>query len=141
MVALTYAIPGMPLIYSGQEYDMKKRLLFFEKDTIPKTKGEMWPLLDKLGQLKNESPALNGGKEAAEYVRLETSADDKVLAFERSKNGERVVYIANMSENPVDFELNLDDEFEAYVGSENFILPENDEYHFAPWQYVVLVNP
>ena len=36
MLAMTYTIPGMPLIYSGQEYDMDKRLLFFEKDTIPK---------------------------------------------------------------------------------------------------------
>ncbi len=49
MVALTYSIPGMPLIYSGQEYDMDKRLRFFEKDTIPKTRGVMWPLLEKLG--------------------------------------------------------------------------------------------
>ena len=141
MVALTYAIPGMPLIYSGQEYDMNKRLLFFEKDTIPKTKGEMWPLLVKLGQLKIENAALNGGKEAAGYQRLKTSADDKILAFERQKNGERVIYIANMSEAPVDFELDLEGALETYIAPENFNLSENDQYHFLPWEYVILGNP
>jgi len=37
MTVLTYTMPGVPLIYNGQEYDLKKRLKFFEKDTIPQT--------------------------------------------------------------------------------------------------------
>ena len=32
LTTLVYAMPGMPLIYSGQEYDLNKRLRFFEKD-------------------------------------------------------------------------------------------------------------
>ncbi|MDC0355497.1 alpha-amylase family glycosyl hydrolase, partial [Flavobacteriaceae bacterium] len=36
--ALTYFLPGMPLIYNGQEYGLEKRLEFFEKDFIPKNK-------------------------------------------------------------------------------------------------------
>ena len=140
MVALTYTIPGMPLIYSGQEYDMNHRLKFFEKDTIPKTKGVMWPLMEKLGQLKNENPALNGGKEAAEYTRLQTSADKQVLAFERSKDGEKVVYIANLSDKPVDFTLELTEEIQPYLGKKDLKKEKNDQYHFAPWEYVILAN-
>jgi alpha-amylase len=34
--ALTYFLPGIPLIYNGQEYGLNKRLEFFEKDFIPK---------------------------------------------------------------------------------------------------------
>ncbi len=34
--AITYFLPGMPLIYNGQEYGLEKRLEFFEKDFIPK---------------------------------------------------------------------------------------------------------
>jgi len=34
MAVLTYTVPGMPLIYSGQEAGLDKRLLFFEKDEI-----------------------------------------------------------------------------------------------------------
>ena len=48
LTALSFVVPGMPLIYSGQEYDLGHRLLFFEKDQIPHTKKTMWPLLEKL---------------------------------------------------------------------------------------------
>lgn len=140
MVALSYTIPGMPLIYSGQEYDMNKRLLFFEKDTIPMTKGKMWPILEKLGDLKNQSTALNGGKEAADYTRLKTSADKKVLAFERSKNGEKVVYVANMTDKPVEFTLELEKDLSPFIGSKDFKISENNKYNFGPWEYIVLRN-
>ena len=140
MVALTYTIPGMPLIYSGQEYDMDKRLLFFEKDTIPKTKGKMWPVLSKLGELKNENAALHGAKEPATYNRLTTSADKNILAFERSAGGEKVVYIANLSKNPMEFNVELDSELQPYLGKKDFKLAENGKYSFGPWEYVILQN-
>ncbi|WP_324719283.1 alpha-amylase family glycosyl hydrolase [Salinimicrobium sp. HB62] len=140
MVALTYSIPGMPLIYSGQEYDMDKRLKFFEKDSIPKTKGTMWPLLEKLGQLKTSTPALHGAKEAADYNRLKTSADKQVLAFERTKDGERIIYVANLSDKPVDFQLELDEDLAPYIGKSDFKIQENDQYHFAAWEYVILAD-
>ena len=47
--ALSFTAPGMPLIYSGQEYDMDKRLRFFEKDTISKETNQMFSVYKKLG--------------------------------------------------------------------------------------------
>ena len=140
MVALTYTIPGMPLIYSGQEYDMSKRLLFFEKDTIPKTKGKMWPVLEKLGELKNDNEALHGAKEAAAYTRITTSADDKILAFERSAGDEKVVYLANLNPKPTEFTVELPDDLQVYMGKKDFEMAENKKYNFKPWEYVILVN-
>ena len=58
MTALIYVMPGMPLVYSGNEYGLKHSLKFFEKDSIPKIKGKDWELRAKLGQLKNENSAL-----------------------------------------------------------------------------------
>ncbi len=104
MTALSYIAPGMPLIYSGQEYDLDHRLLFFEKDEIPHTKGNMWPVLEKLGQLKAENPALHGGKNAASYERINTG-NDAVLAFKRSKDGKTVIYVANFSDEAVEVSL------------------------------------
>ncbi len=140
MVALTYTIPGMPLIYSGQEYDMSKRLLFFEKDTIPKTKGKMWPVLEKLGELKNDNEALHGAKEAAAYSRITTSADDKILAFERSAGDEKVVYLANLNSKPTEFTVELPADLQVYMGKKDFQMAENKKYNFKPWEYVILVN-
>ncbi|MCF4102569.1 alpha-glucosidase C-terminal domain-containing protein [Gillisia sp. M10.2A] len=140
MLALSFTVPGMPLIYSGQEYDMDHRLLFFEKDSIPKTKGKVWPVLVKLGKLKNENPALNGGKEAAAYKPLETSASKKVLAFEREKAGNKVVYIANMSKEPVKFSVNAEGSFEDYMSAEKVELQAGKEMELNAWEYKILIN-
>ena len=51
-MALNFTLPGMPLIYSGQEYDLGKRLHFFEKDSFPKLKGKTMNLLRQLEHLK-----------------------------------------------------------------------------------------
>lgn len=140
MVAMTYTIPGMPLIYSGQEYDLDHRLKFFEKDSIPKTKGQMWPLLERLGTLKNSNAALHGGKEAASYERLNTSADTQVLAFERKKGGERLIFMANMSDEPVSFELEGEGEFQDYMTSDQVDLQEKTDFEFGAWDYKILIN-
>ncbi|MGB2387135.1 MAG: alpha-amylase family glycosyl hydrolase [Flavobacteriaceae bacterium] len=96
LTALSFVVPGMPLIYSGQEYDLDHRLLFFEKDQIPHTKKTMWSLLEKLGKLKNSSPALNGGKNAAVYNKIDQD-NSKVLAFKRVKGGQTITFLGNFS--------------------------------------------
>lgn len=140
MLAMTYTIPGMPLIYSGQEYDLDKRLKFFVKDTITREKGETWPILVKLGELKNENPALHGGKNAASYTRISTSSDDKILAFERAKSGEEILYIANMTEQPVSFTLDYQGEFTDYMSASDFNLSPEEQLSFDPWEYKILVR-
>ena len=139
-LAMSYTIPGMPLIYSGQEYGLDHRLKFFEKDSIPKTKGRVWEVMQKLGTLKNSHPALNGGKDAAEYVRLETSEDQKVLAFIRSKENEGLVFLANLSAEPVKFSLDVAGEYQDYLNSEGLTLAEDQELEFEPWEYKVLLK-
>jgi len=140
MMALTYTLPGMPLIYSGQEYDMDKRLLFFEKDTIPKKKGKVWPLLEKLGELKNENKALHGAKEAASYENIETSDEENILAFKREKDGAELIYIANMSDENTRFSIQLNGNFEDYLSGESLEISEDKNIDLEPWQYFILIN-
>ncbi|WP_299437256.1 alpha-amylase family glycosyl hydrolase [uncultured Aquimarina sp.] len=138
--ALSYVAPGMPLIYSGQEYDMDKRLLFFEKDTIIKKKGVFFPLYEKLGKLKNENPALNGGKNAASYTRIKTSSDDKVLVFKREKEGNKVVFVSNMTKEPVKFTAAYEGKFKDYLFGEYIDATKGQEYELSPWQYLILIQ-
>lgn len=139
MLAFSYMIPGMPLIYSGQEYDMDYRLKFFEKDTIPKIKGNTWDLLKKLGELKNTNAALNGGKNAASYTRLETNKDNSVYAIKREKSGDVVYFIANLSAQIEIIHIKgmsgkLTDVIRG--GSVNF--KEGDSLDFTPYGYRIL---
>ena len=139
-VAMTYTLPGMPLIYSGLEYDLDHQLKFFEKDSIPKTRGEMWPLLVQLGQLKNQSKALHGGKEAASYKRLKTTNDAKILAFEREKGGERLIFVANMTDHQTPFSLELEGSFEDYMAGLQVKLSPEASLELDAWEYKILIN-
>lgn len=140
MLALSYTMPGMPLIYSGQEYDLDHRLKFFVKDSFPKTKGETWDILAKLGKLKNEYPAMNGGRDAASYIRLQTSKNDKILAFERSKNGESILFVANMTDNTLRFTVNVQGEYSNYMNGNAVQLTAEEELNFQPWEYKILLK-
>ena len=73
--------------------------MFFEKDSIPKTKGDYFTLLQRLGTLKNTNPALNGGKDAAAYNAID--AGSNVIAFSRTKGDDEVVFIANISDENI----------------------------------------
>ncbi|ULC59182.1 alpha-amylase family glycosyl hydrolase [Flaviramulus sp. BrNp1-15] len=134
--ALTYVMPGMPLVYSGQEYDMSHRLKFFEKDSIPKTKGKYFDLLKKLGQLKNSNPALNGGKNPASYKIL--NSENNALVLERRKGNNMILFIGNFSNegnkinvpkgNFLDYMTNTQVEFKG------------DDMEINPWEYKILVK-
>ena len=136
MTAVTYMVPGMPLIYSGQEYDMEHRLKFFEKDSIPKTRGTYFEILKKLGKLKNSNKALNGGKNAANYKRLEST--ENILMYERNKDGDTVLFIGNFSNKPHVISI-PNGKYLDYMAkaSREF---KNDTIKINPWDYKILIR-
>lgn len=138
LTALSYVVPGMPLIYSGQEYGLSHRLKFFEKDSIPHTKGETWNLLRALGELKNKSHALNGGKNPAEYIRLKT--ENEVLALVRKKGNDAVVYIANLSKQSISTSIKITGDYRNFITGEKVSLIDLESSVFAPWEYRILVK-
>ncbi|MCL9806504.1 alpha-amylase family glycosyl hydrolase [Flavobacterium amniphilum] len=136
--ALTFIMPGMPLVYNGQEYDLNRRLKFFEKDQFPHTVGKMMAVYQKLGKLKSENPALNGGKSAAAYKRIQTSADDKVLAFQREAKGKKVIYLGNLSKTAQEFTVGFDGKYLDYMSGKEVILTKGQKLGFKPWEYKIL---
>ena len=140
MTALSYVMPGMPLIYSGNEYGLNHSLKFFEKDSIPKTKGKDWELRAKLGKLKAENPALNGGKNKAKYSRIKTDDETNILAFIREKNGKKVVYIANFSNKPINSKVAIKGDFTNYMTGKPMSLKDNEVITLQPFQYFILNN-
>ena len=133
---LVYAMPGMPLIYSGQEYDLNHRLKFFEKDSIPKIKGNTWNLLEKLGSLKNNTIALNGGKNATNYERLQTE-NENVLTFKRGKENDAVYFIGNLSNKTQTFTIDLKGSYLDLIKQENVVF-DTKKITLKPWQYYLI---
>jgi alpha-amylase len=138
--ALTYVMPGMPLIYTGQEYDTKRRLKFFEQDPIDKKVGHMFGVYEKLGKLKNNNPAINGGKNSAPYKKLATDDAKNILAFERSKDGKKVIYIANLSKDAHTFSSPVAGTFTNYMSGAQITLTKGQKLEANPWQYWILTN-
>ncbi len=134
--ALTYVMPGMPLIYSGQEYDLEHRLKFFEKDSIPKEKGAYFDLLKKLGELKNTNVALNGGKDAADYKSIPYS--DSILMFERSKGEETIVFVGNFTDNDSRVVIPKGKYKNYLTGEVETITPETQP--IDAWEYKILIK-
>ena len=139
MTALSYLTPGMPLVYSGDEYGLDKSLKFFEKDSFTKVKGKQWDWRVKLGKLKNENIALNGGKKAASYTRLSTSDDKKILAFERAKENKKLIYVGNLSKSAADFTSSFEGKFTDYMTGEKVNYSKNQKFTFKPWEYKILI--
>ncbi|NHN26705.1 alpha-amylase [Flavobacterium jejuense] len=138
MIALSFMTPGMPLIYSGDEYGLNHRLKFFEKDSIPKEKGRNWEIFKKLGELKTTKVALHGGKNKASYKKIATSSNDKILAFEREKEGKKMIFIGNLSKNNQEFTIELDGNFKNMYTNTKFSLNKGQKVQMESWKFVIL---
>ncbi|MCF8321271.1 MAG: alpha-amylase [Flavobacterium sp.] len=139
MTALSYITPGMPLVYSGDEYGLDKSLKFFEKDSFTKVKGKQWEWRVKLGKLKNENCALNGGKKSASYTRISTSDDSKILAFARAKENSKVIYVGNLCKTNTSFTSSFEGKFTDYMTGEKVNYTKNQKLNFKPWEYKILI--
>lgn len=107
MAILSFTVPGMPLIYTGQEAGLHKRLAFFEKDSVDWSNLEMQQFYQKLIQLKKTQPALWNGAAGGQLTIVTTNLPQKVLAFTRQKEDNEVLSVFNLSPDPVQVSLNL----------------------------------
>ena len=139
-MAMNFTTPGMPLIYSGQEYDLNKRLHFFEKDSFPKIKGKTIKLLQQLGALKNNHKALESGPGGGSFKRLTTTKDYQVFAFERGKDGDTLIVMANLSKDYTQFTMSYDGTFKRYQDFKTKRLSSSYQYDMKPWEFWILIK-
>jgi len=141
MAVLSVTIPGMPLIYSGQEAGLNKRLEFFEKDEIDWESGEnLRPLYKSLLNLKKEHPALWNGDEGGKMTRIKTSDDDKIFAFSREKGDDLVYVVFNFTKDTQKVKLEVELSESAYkdIFSENML--DSEEFEMQAWEYRIYVK-
>ncbi len=140
---LSYTLPGIPLIYSGQEAGLNKRLQFFIKDTIDWTTTDCSKFYMALNNLKHTSEALWTSPFGGTFRVVANSEPEKVLTFVREKGKSKVLVILNLSKDS--FDMNLKDEsllgdYLEIFGNSPLKL-ENLKHRFGmqPWGYWVLV--
>ena len=137
--ALTATIDGIPLLYSGQEEPLKKRLAFFEKDTIPFRNYEYEGFYSTLLNLKRKNKALWNGKDGGLSKRINSSND--VYAFIREKDGDKMIGIFNLSDTTqaTSLMVPVKDMSEIFSGKEANI-EAGDTISLAPWEFHIYSN-
>ena len=104
MAVLAATLPGMPLIYGGQESGLDKRIEFFEKDPVQWKQYQNAPFYAMLLKLKKDNPALWNGQYGGD-LQLRDTGNDKVFAFRRQLGKHRVDVAVNLSGEPQRYTL------------------------------------
>ena len=139
MAVLTYGIPGMPLIYSGQEAGLDHRLLFFEKDEIIWKEHPFNILYTSLNKLKKDNPALWNPGFGGEMGIIKNSRPEQVLSFIRRKGENEVLYTLNLSPEAVKFTVEGFTQplvFTDFFSLETTVF-ENPEIELPEWGYKI----
>jgi len=127
---LTYTINGMPMIYTGQEVGLKKRLSFFEKDMVPSWKENATTKFYKqLNELKHTHPALRAGEMGGKFRRYSTSGGDQLLVYSRERAGKEIMVMLNFSGKPITYSsndaLSRDGYTDFFTGKKVGMLPKS----------------
>lgn len=95
---LTFTLPGLPLIYNGEEVGNATKLSLFEKVDIDWAAGDtMGQLFTSLSRLRREHPALVAGP----LERLARPGTPSVYAFRRIADADTVAVFLNFGSKPV----------------------------------------
>lgn len=136
---LTCLLPGMPLVYSGQEAGFNKRLSFFDKDTITWKEHPMKDIYKKLFVLRTINQALL----PESSINFFDINDDDLLLFNRSTDDEKVFAIFNLSKDEKQFSFydkSMNGNFRNYFTGELavFSIPQNLKLN--PWSYKIFIK-
>lgn len=140
--AYIFTVPGVPLLYNGQEADLDKRLEFFKRDPIEWKETELRPFYTKLVHLRTSHPALRHGTEGGSYVTLKTD-QKSVYAYKRVKGENEVLVILNLSKSPVTVALKDGDTAGTYndlFADAGVEIAQGRKMQMEPWGYLVLTK-
>ena len=125
MLALTFALDGVPFIFNGQEIAYDKRLSFFghknswinwKVDGASEAAKHRTAKIKEWAKMRKEQKALPYGK--TEWIDNSCPAD--IISFKRTLEGcDDVLFIGNFSDVAVDFTL-----------------ADGTKYSFKPWEYI-----
>ncbi|MEO8109338.1 MAG: alpha-amylase family glycosyl hydrolase [Ginsengibacter sp.] len=128
---------SVPLMYTGQEIPLKRRLKFFVKDPVVWDKFDMAPFFSTLLHLRKKNPALAAN---ASYKKLVTANDNAIFAYVRESGKHKVAVVLNLSNQPQSFTINdasiNGNPSNVFIGGREKL---NDTHVFSmePWGYEV----
>lgn len=137
---LSFTLPGIPLVYTGQEAAMNRRLRFFEKDTVPWNGYVLQDFYSTLMKLKQKNDLVASGDSGGMYQYVPTDRERTVYAFVRAKGERKLFVLLNFSESDQTVSLkgnSFRGEYrELFTGQEKS-WKAGEKVTLGPWQYLV----
>ncbi|HTF17709.1 MAG TPA: alpha-amylase family glycosyl hydrolase [Chryseolinea sp.] len=127
---------GTPMLYSGQEVGLNKRLKFFEKDSIPMDDpGGYFAFYQKLNELKASHASIWNGAYGSIPEKI-ADGNDRVFSFRRKREDQELIGIINMTPQPQEIVIPAIPEGfkDAFTGK----VLSPGKTTLEPWQYYVL---
>lgn len=140
---LSYVMPGMPMIYCGQESAYNKSIPLFEKQNI---EWGDYPLADfytKLNALKLKNKALWNGTFGGSYSKIMTTDNCNIYAFARQKDDNKVVVLFNLNPDRVEFIAEsemLAGSYTNYFEGTTEKFTSREKFGLRPWEYRIYVK-
>jgi glycosidase len=136
----TATVPGMILIYSGQEAGFDRMLEFFEKDQIDWGNYNYHGFYQTLLYLKGRNKALWNGTAGGPIERVNTSNDKTIFAFVREKDNDQVFVVLNLSDKPREFTLEgnrFEGTYTEVFSGQVTTFEANASLSMEPWSFLI----
>ena len=136
---LSATLPGIPLLYSGQEAGMDKRLSFFDKDPIEWRVNYFRRFYSRLFRLHQTNSALYAGS----MEIIPTEANKTVFAFVRENEKQKIVTVLNFSADTQQIVLKTSgvaDTYREHFTSRKTELHRREHMTLEPWDFKVFVK-
>ena len=130
---------GMPLIYSGQELPLKKRLQFFDKDAIEwNTEPFLHDFYKTLLELRKQNPVLINGE-----TFILPISDHHVMAYIRHHQDQVILVVLNVSNEHCTIQCNhdlLNGTFKQVFSGMQYKMDGYNQFELMPGDYFVYVK-
>ncbi len=128
-LVMTFTIPGMPLIYSGQESLLDKQLAFFDKDLIEWGEFSQMNFYRDLVQLRLKHPSLWGNSQTITFLG---NLPGNTLGYYRISDNEKILVLLNFSTQPISTTQIINEESSVLLKDQS-----SAEGELGPWGYGV----
>jgi len=127
---LSFMLPGIPMLYNGDEIGLSKRLEFFEKDPIDWSADplEMNRLYTELIKLRDLHACLWAFPWGGSMAVLPTDHPKSVFAFEREVEGDMCLAMFNFSGEAVTYKV------------ENHLVTADNEFTLPAYGYHIIFS-
>ena len=140
LAIITFTLPGVPLIYCGEEVGNAKSLNIFEKTEIDWSRNDSYKkFYEKLNVIREEHPSIRFGN----YSIIENSNSMNVYSFIRTNANDTIVVVINFSHEAKQVNIKLPYSspltwMECFTGSLVKLDNLQLELRLSPFSFVIL---